>query len=82
MKHKTFYLGCDCIGCTHVLRVVKYQDGEYQFDMMLSPYLPWYKRLVLGLRYTFGVGFDVSHYAEIWTKDASGIIEFLQGDVV
>jgi hypothetical protein len=66
-KDKSIILQCGCHNIGHLLKIGKFEDEEdYYVTVTLDHFLPWYKRLVLGIRYILGRKPDNIMFVEIW----------------
>ena len=62
---KIEHYDCVCHSSDHTLRTVFVEsddDKAFYLEMQLCPYLPWYKRLWIGVRYIFGIKSDCGHW--------------------
>lgn len=61
------YLDCQCDHPGHVVRFTyDPDDGDLYIQARMSNYLPWYKRIWVGLKFVFGI--SDQHYAEVLVK--------------
>lgn len=75
MLKKQFFEGycryiflCECTEMSHTLFVDVFNDGDYaQFDIgyLLSQYLPWYKRILVAIKYIFNITNEKQHFSAI-----------------
>lgn len=81
------YLECGCGMPEHILTFEKwYNDGEFIGDdfvavgKYLSHYLPWYKRIIVAVKYVLKWGKMKDHFdtTELSKQDVSRLIQFLQ----
>ncbi len=57
------YIDCECESIDHVIRFTYDPDDKMLWaEVMLKDYLPWYKRLVIGVKYIFGSRAQYSAY--------------------
>jgi|694.fasta_scaffold62640_5 hypothetical protein len=85
------YFDCACHSFDHSLRFVldldkNVKDDEMSFptiytEIALGTYLPWYKRIVLSVKYVFG--FEIQHAYNCWeinteSDDPDRMIAMLQ----
>ena len=65
MKKNEEHYTCICLSPEHTLRTIVVDEGKnssMSLDMQLCGYLPWYKRLKLGIKYIFGIKSDCGHW--------------------
>jgi len=63
---------CDCHSMEHNIILVKEDDEDYpMFSIGVSknPYLPFWKRIINGLRYIFVIGDSQHDYTEVLLND-------------
>mgnify|MGYP000648674256 CR=1 FL=1 len=65
-KEKIFTLDCNCndIGLHNVKVWIDKEDNDVAIYTSMNHYLPWYKRLVNAVRYTFGCDNTFIDYQE------------------
>lgn len=57
---------CTCLSFNHNVRFeVDNDDGRITISIPLNHYLPWWKRVWIGLKYIFGSTKDYDHYDTI-----------------
>lgn len=90
MLDGTEYFDCVCGSFDHTLRFVLDLDENHDDDLSfptlyteiaLGHYLPWYKRIILGIKYIFGT--DVKFAYNCWeingdSDDPDRLIEMIQ----
>lgn len=92
---KNYYFKCEC-GSPHHIIVVSHDifvwrdepdtvevDEDVYIHTGMNHYLPWYKRLIIGLKYILGIDNTHCMYSECYLKleDASKMIDVLKGYV-
>jgi hypothetical protein len=58
------YIGCDCSCFHHVIRASYTPKEEMYIDVMLER-LSFFRRLWVGLKYIFGLGYPRHYYGEV-----------------
>ena len=88
-NRKVIDLECDCMDIDHMIRFMYFEedgsddmsDGWLYADSALNANIPFFRRLVLGLKYIFRIG---SQYHALFGEtvllpsDARDLIQFLQ----
>lgn len=82
MLNGTHYFECTCGAPDHTLRFILDTDDELPTiytEVMMSHYLPWYKRVWVGIKYMFGMD-KVDHFGgwELHHDDADRLIAMLE----
>lgn len=73
-------LFCQCHLTAHNVVVERvFDDEDIAVSVALNHYLPWYRRVVVGLRYILGSDNTSSHYDEVVLRkeDVAKLREFL-----
>ena len=81
MLDGTKYYECQCGSPSHTLRFVLDLDPEFPTlytELMMSHYLPWYKRIWVAIKYIFRYD-TTDHYGswELKPEDADDLINLL-----
>jgi hypothetical protein len=74
-------LDCACYSLEHMV-VFSYHKSENDFVYLSFPlnnYLPWYKRVSIGLRYIFGLQTQDNHFdtSVLDAKEVASLTDFL-----
>ena len=77
-NRKVFW--CDCGDMGHSVCFDKDEDGFVSVYYQMNHFRPWYKRLVLGVKYIFGINTFDYHYLDIVLskKEATELKEYLE----
>jgi len=82
MADKELFLDCACGSPDHLVRysLWNWNDGEPELSLMVqaSEYRPWYRRLVVGLKYIFGFEPLRWHDALLKREDAGKLMDMLK----
>jgi len=64
------YMECRCMSPEHLLKFhLDLEDGDLCVDFHLANYLPWYKRIWVGVKYAFGYKSKYGDFDEFIFKD-------------
>ncbi len=79
---KPHYYECACHADEHLLKFQYFQDDEYPelFVTVFLDELPWYSRIIRGIKYIFGYKSKYGHFYS-WTinnEDINRMIEMLE----
>lgn len=67
MLDGSYFFECQCTSAEHTVRfILNKQDKEIYVSMFLDHFQPWYKRVLIALKYIFKMpqGFNHYHFAE------------------
>ena len=80
IEDKHHYVRCECTSAEHTL-VFRVWNDEIFVETHLSKYLPWYKRVVLAVKYVFGYQCKYGAFAEfIWKKPQAQLVRSMLTD--
>jgi len=73
------YIPCECHSVDHVVRFTKDEEWGVYVNVQLDPYLPFWRKVWVALKYVFG-HYEQCHWAEcVLTDDTRDkVVEFLR----
>lgn len=78
----TLILDCECGSAEHIIRFSLYDWDtdfpEFLVEVQASHFLPWYKRLVVSIKYLFGIPGLHWHDSMIRSKDVPKLKELIE----
>ena len=78
MLDGSYYVECRCGTIEHTLRfILDKQEKEVYSEIQLNHYMPWYKRILPGIKYIFGSKFHGTNW-DCWVMDETNIEQFKQ----
>jgi hypothetical protein len=80
-KRDSLLLHCGCNYVGHLFEIGKFDcDDDYYVTITLDHYLPWYKRVMLGVQYIFGRKPHNMMFMEMWfsRQQLDDISKFIQ----
>ncbi len=74
---KTTTIECECQTPGHLVNIISYEDGSVFFEVSLSHYILWYKRVVEAIKYIFGASTVSYDGTVIKREDMDHVIDLL-----